>query len=342
MKFSEFIKIQAEIHPAMEPQDAVKMCYQAAFGAEHAISDEGNARRYLESELAAVEADEGIPLFEPICPDVCRVNLAAWKAKGLPADWLFRMFLSTNTRSGDIKPLLLQVSELAERGELPFSADSWNGFMSTYPVEAPHPVHHSEAYRKAEKPAYRIASARHIYLLPLLERMAAMPGGVVAIDGRAASGKTTLARTLAQITGAGLVCMDDFFLPTEKRSPERLNTPGGNVDYERFISDVLPRLRSPESFTYPCFDCSVMDIKGGREVAASPWRIVEGSYAHHPELGDYMDIRLFRTVDPAEQLRRIRLRNGETMARRFEQDWIPMEEKYFSHFRIEEKADMII
>ncbi len=342
MKFSEFIKIQAEMHPAMEPQDAVKMCYQAAFGAEHAISDEGNARRYLESELALVEADERVPLFEPVCSDICRVNLAAWKAKGLPADWLFRMFLAAEARGGGFDALLAEVAKLAERGELPFSSDDWNGFMSTYSAETPHPVHHSEAYRKAERPAYRIASVRHVYLLPLLEKMAALPGGVVAIDGRAASGKSSLALALSQATGAGVVCMDDFFLPLEKRTPQRLSTPGGNVDYERFVAEVLPHLRSPESFTYPRFDCSVMAINGGREVAASPWRIVEGSYAHHPELGDYMDIRVFRTVEPREQTRRILARNGKAMLRRFENDWIPMEEKYFSHFGIEEKADIMI
>ena len=27
--------------------------------------------------------------------------------------------------------------------------------------------------------------------------------------------------------------LDDFFLPFEKRTPQRLSTPGGNVDHER-------------------------------------------------------------------------------------------------------------
>ena len=342
MNFEKYLKNQASLHPAMEPRDAVKMCYQAAFGAEHAFADPEGARLYLEREMESVEADAALPICEPISEQICRVNLAAWKAKGLPADWLFRMFLSTKARSGDIKVLLSAVTELADRGELPFSGDSWNDFISTYPTDAPHPVHHSEGYRAAEKPAYRIVPAAYIELLPLLEKMAACKGGVLAIDGRAASGKTTLAQTLAEISGAGIVCMDDFFLPMEKRTPQRLNTPGGNVDYERFASEVLPRLRSPETFCYPRFDCSVMAINGDREVSASPWRIVEGSYSHHPELGDYMDIRVFRTLAPDEQKRRILLRNGEAMLRRFESAWIPMEERYFSHFGIEEKADFII
>ena len=36
---------------------------------------------------------------------------------------------------------------------------------------------------------------------------------VIAIDGRCASGKTTLARELAERLGAGVIHMDDFFLP---------------------------------------------------------------------------------------------------------------------------------
>lgn len=342
MNFEEYLKNQAVLHPAMEPQDAVKMCYQAAFGAEHAFSDPERARCYLEQELESVEADAALPICESISEHICRVNLAAWKAKALPADWLFRMFVSAKAQSGDIKVLLSAVSELACRGELPFSAGRWNEFLAGYPVDAPHPVHHSDGYRAAEKPAYRIVPAAYTELLPLLEKMAECRGGVVAIDGRAASGKTTLAQTLARVTGAGIVYMDDFFLPMEKRTPERLSAPGGNVDYERFASEVLPGLRGGEAFSYPRFDCSVMAISGSREVAVSPWRIVEGSYSHHPELGDYMDIRVFRTVDPETQKKRILERNGEAMLRRFESAWIPMEERYFSHFAIEEKANFVI
>ena len=67
--------------------------------------------------------------------------------------------------------------------------------------------------------------------------------GVIAIDGRAASGKTTLAAALAAETGGTVVHMDDFFLPAELRTPQRLAAPGGNVHAERFAEEVLPFLR---------------------------------------------------------------------------------------------------
>ena len=67
--------------------------------------------------------------------------------------------------------------------------------------------------------------------------------GVIAMDGRAAAGKTTLAEELAVTLGGAVVHMDDFFLPGELRTPERLAAPGGNVHAERFVEEVLPYLR---------------------------------------------------------------------------------------------------
>ena len=60
---------------------------------------------------------------------------------------------------------------------------------------------------------------------------------IVALDGRCASGKTTLAALLQQRTGCSVVHMDHFFLRPEQRTRERLEQPGGNVDYERFLAD---------------------------------------------------------------------------------------------------------
>ena len=62
---------------------------------------------------------------------------------------------------------------------------------------------------------------------------------IVAIDGRCASGKTTVATALAGLLNANLIHMDDFFLRKEQRTPERLATPGENIDHERFLEEVF-------------------------------------------------------------------------------------------------------
>ena len=165
---------------------------------------------------------------------------------------------------------------------------------------------------------------------------------IIAIDGRAASGKSTLAEQLSKLLGADVIHMDDFFLPTELRSEERLTEPGGNVHYERFCEEVLPYLNSPEVFSYRIFDCSRMDYNGESTVRNTPIRIVEGSYSHHPKFGKYADLFVFSDVDAVEQMRRIRLRNGEEKAQMFAKKWIPMEEQYFAAFGIKTHADCIV
>ena len=165
---------------------------------------------------------------------------------------------------------------------------------------------------------------------------------IIAVDGRAASGKSTLAEQLSELLGADVIHMDDFFLPTELRSEERLTEPGGNVHYERFCEEVLPYLNSPEMFSYRIFDCSRMDYNGERAIRNTQFRIVEGSYSHHLRFGKYADLFVFSDVDEEEQLRRIRLRNGEEKAQMFAMKWIPMEERYFAAFGIKTHAGAIV
>lgn len=102
---------------------------------------------------------------------------------------------------------------------------------------------------------------------------------VLAIDGRAGSGKSSLANQLAALLPASVIHLDDFFLPVELRSPERLAEPGGNFHYERFRTEVLPCLRQAEPFSYRKFDCGRMDYGEEVEIPSAPWLIVEGAYS---------------------------------------------------------------
>ena len=181
-------------------------------------------------------------------------------------------------------------------------------------------------------------------IVQILAALNEVPGDVkvIAIDGRCASGKTMLTEELARITGAGVIHMDDFFLPKELRTAERLKEPGGNVHYERFAEEVLPVLKSAMSFSYRRFDCSRMDLGEKRTVPAGILRIVEGSYSCHPRFGNYMGLRVFCDVAPLVQRSRVKNRNGEEALKDFLGKWIPMEEKYFAAYRIKEKADVVV
>ncbi len=164
---------------------------------------------------------------------------------------------------------------------------------------------------------------------------------VVAIDGGAASGKTTLADILAKRYGAEVVHMDDFFLRPEQRTPARFAEAGGNFDRERFAEEVIPYIGKRESFSYRIFDCSQMCLFGAAEISACRLVIVEGSYSHHPAFADAFDLRVFLRVDEEERKRRIVARNGAKSGMFFTR-WIPLENRYFEAFGIEKKADLVI
>lgn len=166
----------------MMPQDVIKLCYQAAFGAEHLLADISAARRYFDSELASVDARDG-ELFEMISDKVCRVDLGVWKKKNLPPERLFEAFVASarveisdkecffeNISIADeiVKANLLDFSQRSAQnfvgdpshdtrgGALDFTLDEWRDFLAEYKEKGMGAVHHSPRYRENEKPAYRI------------------------------------------------------------------------------------------------------------------------------------------------------------------------------------------
>ena len=176
----------------------------------------------------------------------------------------------------------------------------------------------------------------------LLKRILEAEGPLrIAIDGRCASGKSTFAERLREKTGGDVLHMDDFFLRPEQRSAERYRTPGGNVDHERFLEEVLLPLSRGESYVYQPFDCRTMELGKAEIRRPSRITIVEGSYSLHPLLKDYYDIKVFLTVQPETQIERIRKRNPEKV-QRFIEEWIPYEELYFREFDTEKQADSVI
>ena len=159
---------------------------------------------------------------------------------------------------------------------------------------------------------------------------------VLVIDGDCAAGKTTLAARLAARLGCGVIHMDDFFLPKHLRTPERLKEPGGNVDYERFLKEVIPPLLKNEAFNYGALNCADFSVTG-IAVPKTRCMIIEGSYALHPRFLDayqQMGAMLYFLRIPEDmQLRRLQKREDEASLRLFEEKWIPMEKRYQEAFR---------
>ena len=164
---------------------------------------------------------------------------------------------------------------------------------------------------------------------------------LVGIDGRCAAGKTTFAAGLQRKESCSVIHMDDFFLRPEQRTRERLECPGGNVDYERFREEVMEPLIKGEKCFYRPYDCHLQTFGKAKCIEPGRLTVVEGSYSCHPALWNYYDLHVFMTIDPALQIQRIEKRNREKV-RDFQEKWIPLEEKYFSACRTEEMCEIKI
>lgn len=355
MLFTQILQEHARSHPSAQAQDMIKLCYQAAFGAEHLIEDFAPAEQDFMAEWERAQADDfTVPLYEWISPDYARLNLAACKTAGLRPETIFQLFKHSAEKNKQEHPQVYfrnyidKVRALTRDKVFSFSESEWLSETRAYLADGLYPVRHSKEYNEAEKPSYRLISKQAVSVLRILfalnKSTTASPSDVrvIAIDGRAASGKSTLAALLAEYLNAGVIHTDDFFLPQALRTDERLNMPGGNVHFERIFSEVMPYLRKKEGFAYRCFDCTTMALADSRHVAASPYRIVEGAYSLHPLFGDYADLSIFIDINNAEQLRRISERDGEAAAAVFAERWIPLEEKYIEYYALPERCELVL
>ncbi len=165
---------------------------------------------------------------------------------------------------------------------------------------------------------------------------------LVAIDGRCSAGKTTFAKHMQDNIDCNVIHMDDFFLRPEQRTPERYQEAGGNVDYERFLNEVMLPLQEGVPFSFRPYDCKQQKLKNAIQIEPTDVTIIEGSYSCHPNLWDFYDLRIFINISENDQFNRIIKRNGEESLKIFKEKWIPLEEKYFSTFEIEDRCDYSI
>lgn len=184
------------------------------------------------------------------------------------------------------------------------------------------------------------------YIRPLLARidrlMAERERVLIAIDGGSASGKTTLGALLQSIYACPVFHMDDFFLRPEQRTPERFSELGGNVDRERFLSEVLLPLREGKAVDYRRFDCKTFTIASPRRIEPGRLNIIEGAYAMHPDLAPYYDLTVFLAVSAEKQRERILKRNAPAHAKQFFDRWIPFEQRYFDALDVRNRCDLIL
>lgn len=329
----------------MNAQDVYKFLYQSAFGCAHFAPSVQAAQAAVQTEydrMQPVETD-----IEPLDGPFCRVPLGLLR-KGLEAETLAKLFcMSAKTQAGkaQFERLLSAALQQAKQGALPFPAAALEKTFLSYAKAGYPPAHHSDAYRAAYRPAYRVIERRFLPFLPLfarLDRLLQNGSVVVAVDGGSASGKTELAALLQMLYGCTVFHTDDFFLQPQQRTPERYAEPGGNMDRERFLEEVLVPLRAGKPVAYRRFSCKTMTLEAPTTVFPEKLTVVEGTYALHPDLAGYYDLSVFLEIDPQLQRERLSRRESSESLHRFTSVWIPLEQAYFDALCVPQRCDMQI
>lgn len=352
-KTTAFLRAQCLQYPALKLQDLYKALYQSTRGCGHLIHDASAAAAYIREEAAAAEKNGGAATpsdwTERLDGPYSRIHLPALHT-GLTAETLARLLQCSAAPVPDGEERLREKLEVlqaaAESGLIPFSSAETAGAIRQW-SDAGYPAcHHSKEFREAYHPAYRVVLHTFAEALPLIaaiDRMLAeRPTVTLAIEGGSASGKTTLAAWLAQIYGATVFHMDDFFLRPEQRTAERYAEPGGNVDRERFFQEVLLPLGKGKTIAYRRFDCTDWTLHAPVLMQPGRLNIIEGAYSMHPDLAEQYDLSVFLHLDSALQRRRILQRNTPEQAERFFAKWIPLETAYFAAMHSADRCTLIL
>lgn len=294
----QFIKF-----PLMEVCDAVKLIYQAEFGGGHKVNDEYYCMKRIENEGSNLSVEQLTePYFQEIGGGYSRMNMSVLGI--LPVELLGRMFIeSTKCNSGtqegfERKVLILR--RLAEEGKTAFTENVLNCYLNEYRQTGYHPVSHSKIYTDAYHPAYRVVKNEYCRFLDVfvkISRLYATGSEVtIGIDGRSFSGKKALAKLIETVFDCNIFYTRDFFNFNE-------NKKFVSFDRKRLKSEILSNLNTGSPYIYSSVNSQGKLIK--HAVAPKRLNIIVGSYALHPSISKYYELKIFMGTDNKAQSEKI-------------------------------------
>jgi hypothetical protein len=145
-------------------EDAYKYLYQATRGGEHAVSSNDAAKEWLDNEWQNLGlAIKNEPTWEQLCPDgtIGRLNLRPFKVEGGKADDLLKAFLASSSEYKTEPSTFTDAwAELGKRLKKQsfdsITQKTWKRLDDEMKKKKYPAIHHSDAYKRANRPAYRI------------------------------------------------------------------------------------------------------------------------------------------------------------------------------------------
>jgi len=340
-EFEAILQTHLAKYPLMTPQDCGKLAYQSEYGPEHLAPDPDYVADMLRREWEEVPADQPYLPPEDIGGGLCRFYLNPEENIEAASALLTALFCRTAQEHSGTAEGLEQKLQVLAQSNLPGMAD----WLASYRAEGCPAVRHSQTYREAYTPRYRLLKTVYARYWPALRAVwnIARSGepALVSIDGNCGSGKTTLASLIAELMPCNVLHMDDYYLPVMARPVDWNTKPGGNIDYDRFRQEVLEPVRRGEPIICRAFDCGSQTLQPAQTLPEHPLTIIEGSYSQHPDLRDGYALTIFVSCEKNEQLHRLTAREG-SYVETFLQRWIPMEERYHKACAVKEHAMVVV
>ncbi len=148
-------------YPKAEPRDFYKLIYQGVFGVGHLISSK--AYDYLVEEANRVDLADypDRELIEPVSEDglMVRVYLRPFMRAGLSLDKLFEVMKRSSEIEGDMEQFMSiwkDFAQMVKDGQIPVPENKMGQLLKLIEEEGIKPMHHTESYRDAYYPAYRV------------------------------------------------------------------------------------------------------------------------------------------------------------------------------------------
>lgn len=155
---------------------------------------------------------------------------------------------------------------------------------------------------------------------------------VVAVEGRSAAGKSTLAKRLAAAVANGttVIEMDDFYRVMDPKKRAAL-TPRKGVDsyfdWQRLAAEVLSQLRVGTSLRFATYDWDKNQLAEEHGIDVGSLVLVEGVYSARPELRPYIDCHIL-VETPTDERRHRQLARGQSSIEWIRR-WAAAESLYF-------------
>lgn len=159
---------------------------------------------------------------------------------------------------------------------------------------------------------------------------------LIAIDGRAGAGKTTLARELSLALGVtrhvNIIHLDEIYNGWENALGRSLT---------QTLSQLLDDLSSERVSSLPIFNWKDMAFDSQKEISPCDLMIIEGVGSAQEVVRKFATATIWLDIDPANGLQKVLDRDGMGIRKEMLQ-WQVREDAHFLSDRTRERADFVL